>query len=52
VALGSNRSKYSLVVPAEGCGTLAVDGTQSNILIFQSDPIVQVNIYTIFKIKE
>lgn len=47
VALGSNRSKYSFVVPAQGCGTIAVDGTQSNILIFQSDPIVQVYIHNI-----
>lgn len=42
VALGSNRSKYSFVIPANGCGTALADGTQSNILIFQSDPIVQV----------
>ncbi|KAI9553824.1 hypothetical protein GHT06_019093 [Daphnia sinensis] len=41
VALGSNRSKYSFVIPANGCGTALADGTQSNILIFQSDPIVQ-----------
>lgn len=47
VRLGSNRSKYSFVVPADGCGTEQKDGAQSNILIFQTDEIVQVNIFHI-----
>lgn len=46
VSLGSSRSKYSFAIPADGCGTLLVDGGQSNILVFQSDPIVQVKLLT------
>ena len=40
---GSNQSVYSLVLPVQGCGTMNKEGFLSNILVFQSDPVVQVN---------
>lgn len=43
VGLGSGRSKYSFNIPGDECGTTQKDGGQSNTLIFQFDPVVQVS---------
>ena len=38
----SGRASYAIKIPNKGCGTLQKDGSQSNILVFQSDPVIQV----------
>ena len=40
--MNSDQSKYRLVVPNSGCGTQDSGNTRFNILVFQTDSVVQV----------